>query len=46
MALADPDAFADLTDTLPGRIGVSLDAVEGRLKTGAGWRTRASRCRT
>lgn len=36
LALADPGAFAALCDALPGRIGVSLDAVEGRLKT-RGW---------
>jgi len=36
LALSDPDAFAALCDALPSRIGVSLDAVEGRLKT-KGW---------
>jgi len=36
MALADPAAFAALCAALPGKIGVSLDAVDGRLKT-KGW---------
>lgn len=36
MALEDPDAFAALCRTFPGRIGVSLDAEGGRLKT-KGW---------
>lgn len=36
MALADPATFAELCRTFPGRIGVSLDAVDGRLKT-KGW---------
>jgi phosphoribosylformimino-5-aminoimidazole carboxamide ribotide isomerase len=36
MALEDPDAFAALCTLLPGRIGVSLDAVDGLLKT-KGW---------
>ncbi|BDQ35214.1 1-(5-phosphoribosyl)-5-[(5-phosphoribosylamino)methylideneamino]imidazole-4-carboxamide isomerase [Pseudodesulfovibrio portus] len=36
MALEDPALFADLCHTLPGRIGVSLDAVDGKLKT-KGW---------
>jgi phosphoribosylformimino-5-aminoimidazole carboxamide ribotide isomerase len=36
MALEDPDAFAALCDALPGRIGVSLDAADGKLKT-RGW---------
>jgi phosphoribosylformimino-5-aminoimidazole carboxamide ribotide isomerase len=36
MALADPETFALLCTAFPGRIGVSLDAVDGRLKT-KGW---------
>ncbi len=36
MALADPDLFGSLCRTFPGRIGVSLDAEGGRLKT-KGW---------
>jgi phosphoribosylformimino-5-aminoimidazole carboxamide ribotide isomerase len=36
MALEDPALFSDLCHTLPGRIGVSLDAVDGKLKT-KGW---------
>jgi len=36
MALEEPDSFANLCAELPGRIGVSLDAVDGRLKT-RGW---------
>lgn len=36
MALADPDRFGELCKALPGRIGVSLDADNGRLKT-KGW---------
>nr|WP_321256087.1 1-(5-phosphoribosyl)-5-[(5-phosphoribosylamino)methylideneamino]imidazole-4-carboxamide isomerase [uncultured Pseudodesulfovibrio sp.] len=36
MALEDPDLFSDLCKALPGRIGVSLDAVGGELKT-KGW---------
>jgi phosphoribosylformimino-5-aminoimidazole carboxamide ribotide isomerase len=36
MALEDPDLFSELCKALPGRIGVSLDAVDGRLKT-KGW---------
>ena len=36
MALEDPALFADLCAALPGRIGVSLDAVDGKLKT-KGW---------
>ncbi|GFK94259.1 Phosphoribosyl isomerase A [Fundidesulfovibrio magnetotacticus] len=36
MALADPDRFGQLCKALPGRIGVSLDADAGRLKT-KGW---------
>ena len=36
MALEDPALFADLCHSLPGRIGVSLDAVDGKLKT-KGW---------
>jgi len=36
MALESPDLFSELCRALPGRIGVSLDAVDGRLKT-KGW---------
>jgi phosphoribosylformimino-5-aminoimidazole carboxamide ribotide isomerase len=36
MALESPDLFSDLCRALPGKIGVSLDAVDGRLKT-KGW---------
>ena len=36
MALEDPDGYAELCDALPGRIGVSLDAEGGKLKT-KGW---------
>ncbi|EHJ46590.1 1-(5-phosphoribosyl)-5-((5-phosphoribosylamino)methylideneamino) imidazole-4-carboxamide isomerase [Solidesulfovibrio carbinoliphilus subsp. oakridgensis] len=36
MALADPDAFATVCAAHPGRVGVSLDAVDGRLKV-KGW---------
>ena len=36
MALEEPDLFSDLCKALPGRIGVSLDAVDGKLKT-KGW---------
>ncbi|NDV18023.1 1-(5-phosphoribosyl)-5-[(5-phosphoribosylamino)methylideneamino]imidazole-4-carboxamide isomerase [Pseudodesulfovibrio sp. JC047] len=36
MALEDPALFSDLCAALPGRIGVSLDAVDGQLKT-KGW---------
>ena len=36
MALEEPDLFADLCAALPNRIGVSLDAVDGKLKT-KGW---------
>lgn len=36
MALENPDLFADLCAALPGKIGVSLDAADGRLKT-KGW---------
>ncbi len=36
LALADPDAFAAICAAHPGRIGVSLDAVDGRLKV-KGW---------
>ncbi|GAB6060776.1 1-(5-phosphoribosyl)-5-[(5-phosphoribosylamino)methylideneamino]imidazole-4-carboxamide isomerase [Desulfonatronum parangueonense] len=36
MALEDPDAFAALCSALPGRVGVSLDAVDSALKT-KGW---------
>jgi phosphoribosylformimino-5-aminoimidazole carboxamide ribotide isomerase len=36
MALAEPDDFGRLCNAFPGRIGVSLDARDGRLKT-KGW---------
>ncbi len=36
MALSDPDTFGQLCQALPGKVGVSLDAVNGRLKT-KGW---------
>lgn len=36
MALENPDSYAALCDALPGKIGVSLDAEGGRLKT-KGW---------
>lgn len=36
MALEKPEAFGELCAALPGRIGVSLDAVDGVLKT-KGW---------
>lgn len=36
MALAEPEAFGALCAAFPGKIGVSLDAVDGRLKT-KGW---------
>ena len=36
MALAEPDTFGRLCQALPGKVGVSLDADNGRLKT-KGW---------
>lgn len=36
LALEDPEAFARMCRALPGRVGVSLDAVDGALKT-RGW---------
>lgn len=36
LALSDPDAFAAICAAHPGRVGVSLDAVDGRLKV-KGW---------
>ena len=36
MALEDPELFSELCLALPGKIGVSLDAVDGALKT-KGW---------
>jgi phosphoribosylformimino-5-aminoimidazole carboxamide ribotide isomerase len=36
LALADPEAFAAICAAHPGRVGVSLDAVDGRLKV-KGW---------
>ncbi|MBN2139740.1 MAG: 1-(5-phosphoribosyl)-5-[(5-phosphoribosylamino)methylideneamino]imidazole-4-carboxamide isomerase [Desulfovibrionaceae bacterium] len=36
LALEDPEAFSAMCRALPGKVGVSLDAVDGRLKT-RGW---------
>ncbi len=36
MALEQPDLFAEMCAALPGKVGVSLDAADGRLKT-KGW---------
>ena len=36
LALADPEAFTAVCQAFPGRVGVSLDAVDGRLKV-KGW---------
>lgn len=36
MALEEPELFSSLCQALPGRVGVSLDAVNGQLKT-KGW---------
>ena len=36
MALAETEMFGELCAALPGKVGVSLDAVDGRLKT-KGW---------
>ncbi|MGE4296444.1 MAG: 1-(5-phosphoribosyl)-5-[(5-phosphoribosylamino)methylideneamino]imidazole-4-carboxamide isomerase [Desulfovibrionaceae bacterium] len=36
IALAEPDLFGEMCAALPGQIGVSLDAVDGKLKT-KGW---------
>ncbi len=36
MALEEPERFAELCAAFPGRVGVSLDARDGRLKT-KGW---------
>ncbi|MFP4072109.1 MAG: 1-(5-phosphoribosyl)-5-[(5-phosphoribosylamino)methylideneamino]imidazole-4-carboxamide isomerase [Desulfovibrionales bacterium] len=36
MALEEPELFEQVCAALPGQVGVSLDAVEGRLKT-RGW---------
>ena len=36
MALEDPEGYADLCASLPGKIGISLDAEGGKLKT-KGW---------
>ncbi|MDK2957130.1 MAG: phosphoribosylformimino-5-aminoimidazole carboxamide ribotide isomerase [Desulfovibrionales bacterium] len=36
LALERPEAFAELAAAFPGKIGVSLDGVDGRLKT-RGW---------
>lgn len=36
IALAEPDVFHSLCTNLPGKVGVSLDADQGRLKT-KGW---------
>ena len=42
MAIENPVLFAELCRTFPGRIGVSLDAEKGRLKT-KGWVADAGR---
>jgi phosphoribosylformimino-5-aminoimidazole carboxamide ribotide isomerase len=36
IALTEPERYAEICAAFPGRIGVSLDAVDGRLKT-KGW---------
>ena len=36
LALENPELYGDICRALPGKIGVSLDAVDGRLKT-KGW---------
>ncbi|WP_027184853.1 1-(5-phosphoribosyl)-5-[(5-phosphoribosylamino)methylideneamino]imidazole-4-carboxamide isomerase [Desulfovibrio inopinatus] len=36
MALEDEESFGRLAEALPGKVGVSLDAVDGKLKT-KGW---------
>ena len=36
IALTEPELFAELCAALPGKVGVSLDAVDGQLKT-KGW---------
>jgi len=36
MAITDPDGFGEIARALPGRVGVSLDAADGRLKI-RGW---------
>lgn len=36
LALENPEAFAAMAKALPGQVGVSLDAVDGKLKT-RGW---------
>mgnify|MGYP005855316427 CR=1 FL=1 len=36
LALEHPDLFAEMCAALPGKVGVSLDAADGRLKT-KGW---------
>ncbi|MDP3428617.1 MAG: 1-(5-phosphoribosyl)-5-[(5-phosphoribosylamino)methylideneamino]imidazole-4-carboxamide isomerase [Humidesulfovibrio sp.] len=40
IALEQPELFAELCAALPGKVGVSLDAVDGRLKS-RGWVTDA-----
>ena len=40
VALEQPELFAELCAALPGKVGVSLDAVDGRLKS-RGWVTDA-----
>lgn len=42
MALEEPGRFAELCKLFPGRVGVSLDAVDGALKT-KGWVADAGR---
>ncbi len=40
IALEQPELFAEICSALPGKVGVSLDAVDGRLKS-RGWVTDA-----
>ncbi|MBU1229019.1 MAG: 1-(5-phosphoribosyl)-5-[(5-phosphoribosylamino)methylideneamino]imidazole-4-carboxamide isomerase [Proteobacteria bacterium] len=43
IALEQPELFAEICAALPGRVGVSLDAVDGKLKS-RGWVTDAGLC--
>lgn len=43
LALEDPDGYAELCEALPGKIGVSLDAEGGKLKT-KGWVADSGLC--
>ncbi len=43
IALEQPELFAELCAALPGKVGVSLDAVDGRLKS-RGWVADAGLC--